>query len=304
MRARRRISSNNPTLEARRDQLGVPVIDRRPAGQHEPGDHPGAGRVGSPAAAGVAVMLAGQCPRVPIMTTSRERLDVPGEFVFPVPPLGLPEDGSAGAVAASEAGSLFVTRAHAASPGFTLTDGTAAAVAEVCSRLDDMPLAIELAATRCPALGPAQLAARLEGHPAQGRLHWPGRSPTARPRCWPASVRACPTRGSRPGCTCPKPGSRATSRGCWTSWAAPTAPRPACSPATPRYRQPVARVGEAAGWNSGWVPGRLGCVLRPDVRARRVRRASRARREPAAVAIMSLTRLVASCCRISGWSAR
>ncbi len=57
---------------------------------------------------------------------------------------------------------------------------------------------------------------------------------------------------------------------------------------------------EAAGWNSGWVPGRPGCVLRPDVRARRVQRASRARREPAAVAIMSLTRSVASCCRISG----
>ena len=57
---------------------------------------------------------------------------------------------------------------------------------------------------------------------------------------------------------------------------------------------------EAAGWNSGWVPGRPGCVLRPDVRARRVRRASRARRESAAVAIMSLTRSVTSCCRISG----
>jgi DNA-binding CsgD family transcriptional regulator len=67
-----------------------------------------------------------------------------------------------------------------------------------------------------------------------------------------------------------------------------------------RYRQLVARVGEAAGWNSGWVPGRPGCVLRPDVRARRVRRASRARRESAAVAIMSLTRSVTSCCMISG----
>ena len=55
-------------------------------------------------AARVAVMLAGQCPRVRILTTSRERLDVPGEFVFPVPPLELPEDSSAGAVAASEAG--------------------------------------------------------------------------------------------------------------------------------------------------------------------------------------------------------
>ena len=128
-------------------------------------------------AAGVAVMLAGQCPRVRIMNTSRERLDVPGEFVFPVPPLGLPEDGSAGAVAASEAGSLFVTRARAASPGFTLTDGNAAAVAEVCSRLDGMPLAIELAAARCPALGPAQLAARLEGHPGllAGGAARPGR---------------------------------------------------------------------------------------------------------------------------------
>jgi predicted ATPase len=128
-------------------------------------------------AARAAVMLAGNCPRVRIMNTSRERLDVPGEFVFPVPPLELPEDGSAGAVAASEAGSLFVTRARAASPAFTLTTGNAAAIAEVCSRLDGMPLAIELAAARCPALGPAQLAARLDGHPGllSGSAARPGR---------------------------------------------------------------------------------------------------------------------------------
>jgi predicted ATPase/DNA-binding CsgD family transcriptional regulator len=113
----------------------------------------------------VVVMLAGQCRRVRILATSRERLDVPGEFVFPVPPLGLPEDGSVRAVAASEAGTLFVTRARAASPGFALTDRDAAAIAEVCARLDGMPLAIELAAARCPAFGPVQLAARLEGHP-------------------------------------------------------------------------------------------------------------------------------------------
>ena len=113
----------------------------------------------------VVMMLAGQCPRVRILATSRERLDVPGELVFPVPPLGLPEDASVRAVAASEAGTLFVTRARAASPAFALTDGDAAAIAEVCSRLDGMPLAIELAAARCPALGPVQLAARLEGHP-------------------------------------------------------------------------------------------------------------------------------------------
>ena len=125
----------------------------------------------------VAAMLAGQCPRVRILATSRERLDVPGEFVFPVPPLELPEDGSAHAIAASEAGSLFITRARAASPGFALTAGNAAAVAEVCSRLDGMPLAIELAAARCPALGAAQLAARLEGHPGllAGGAARPGR---------------------------------------------------------------------------------------------------------------------------------
>jgi predicted ATPase/DNA-binding CsgD family transcriptional regulator len=125
----------------------------------------------------VVVMLAGQCHRVRILTTSRERLDVPGEFVFPVPPLGLPEDGSVRAVAASEAGSLFVARARAASPAFTLTEGNSAAISEVCSRLDGMPLAIELAAARCPALGPVQLAARLEGHPGllSGGAARPGR---------------------------------------------------------------------------------------------------------------------------------
>ena len=125
----------------------------------------------------VVVTLAGQCRRVRILATSRERLDVPGEFVFPVPPLELPEDGSGEAVAASEAGALFVTRARAASPGFALTAGNAAAVAEVCSRLDGMPLAIELAAARCPTLGPAQLAARLEGHPGllAGGAARPGR---------------------------------------------------------------------------------------------------------------------------------
>jgi predicted ATPase/DNA-binding CsgD family transcriptional regulator len=125
----------------------------------------------------VVVMLAGQCRRVRILATSRERLDVPGELVFPVPPLELPEDGSVRAVAASEAGSLFVTRARAASPAFALTVGNSAAVAEVCSRLDGMPLAIELAAARCPALGPGQLAARLEGHPGllSGGAARPGR---------------------------------------------------------------------------------------------------------------------------------
>ena len=117
------------------------------------------------AAAGLVATLLAQCPRVRFLATSRERLDVPGELVFPVPPLGLPADGSAAAVAGSEAGLLFAARAGAASPAFELTEGNSAAVARVCSRLDGMPLAIELAAARCPALGPAELAARLDGHP-------------------------------------------------------------------------------------------------------------------------------------------
>ena len=117
------------------------------------------------AAAGLVASLLAQCRRVRFLATSRERLDVPGELVFPVPPLGLPADGSAAAVAASEAGMLFAARAAAASPAFELSAHNSAAVAEVCARLDGMPLAIELAAARCPALDPAELAARLDGRP-------------------------------------------------------------------------------------------------------------------------------------------
>ena len=113
------------------------------------------------------VMLAGQCRRMRIMTTSRERLDVPGEFVFPVPPLELPDDGSVRAVAGSEAGHLFITRARAANPAFALSAGNSAAIAEVCAQLDGMPLAIELAAARCPARsGPRSSPARLEEYPS------------------------------------------------------------------------------------------------------------------------------------------
>jgi predicted ATPase/DNA-binding CsgD family transcriptional regulator len=117
------------------------------------------------AAAGLVASLLAQCRRVRFLATSRERLDVPGELVFPVPPLGLPGDGSAAAVAASEAGMLFTTRASAASPAFELSADNSAAIAEVCTRLDGMPLAIELAAARCPVLDPAELAARLDGRP-------------------------------------------------------------------------------------------------------------------------------------------
>jgi predicted ATPase/DNA-binding CsgD family transcriptional regulator len=116
-------------------------------------------------AAGLVATLLAQCRRVRFLATGRERLDVPGELVYPVPSLGLPADGSAAAVAASEAGMLFAARAGAASPGFELSADNSAAVAQVCARLDGIPLAIELAAARCPVLGAAELAARLDGHP-------------------------------------------------------------------------------------------------------------------------------------------
>ena len=87
------------------------------------------------------------------LATSRERLDVPGEFVFPVPPLGLPRTGRSAAVAASEAGRLLVARARAASPAFTLTAGNSAAIARCASGWTACRLAVELAAARCPALG-------------------------------------------------------------------------------------------------------------------------------------------------------
>ncbi|HEY6296811.1 MAG TPA: LuxR C-terminal-related transcriptional regulator [Streptosporangiaceae bacterium] len=114
-------------------------------------------------AAGLVAAVLARSPRVRFLATSRERLDVPGEMVFPVPPLGLPADSSAAGVAASEAGTLFGARARAAGPAFALSEDNAAAVAQVCARLDGIPLAIELAAARCPALGPAELAARLDG---------------------------------------------------------------------------------------------------------------------------------------------
>src|SRR5205807_2589879 len=80
------------------------------------------------AAAGLVATLVAQGRRVRFLATSRERLDVPGELVFPVPPLGLPAGGSAAAVAASEAGMPFAARAGAASPGFELSARNSAAV--------------------------------------------------------------------------------------------------------------------------------------------------------------------------------
>ena len=110
------------------------------------------------------VNLLNSCPQLSILVTSRERLAVAGEQVWPVPPLDLPaatERLSAAALLSSDAVRLFADRACMARPSFTVNDGNAVAVAEICTRLDGIPLALELAAARLSALGLEELLVRL-----------------------------------------------------------------------------------------------------------------------------------------------
>ncbi|HYT84590.1 MAG TPA: protein kinase [Gemmatimonadales bacterium] len=105
------------------------------------------------------------CPHLRIMTTSREALGVGGERAWLVPALTLPETAqpvTRAVAAASEAIRLFVERTQAVRPSFALIDGNAAAVTQICRRLDGLPLAIELAAARARVLDPQQIAARLD----------------------------------------------------------------------------------------------------------------------------------------------
>jgi non-specific serine/threonine protein kinase len=101
---------------------------------------------------------------VRVLAASRERLDMPGEWAVAVRPLRLPEAGAErdpAALAANEAVRLFVERAQMAANRFTLDAASAAAVAEVCRRLDGIPLAIELAAARVSVLSAAEIRDRL-----------------------------------------------------------------------------------------------------------------------------------------------
>ncbi|MFW6092135.1 MAG: AfsR/SARP family transcriptional regulator, partial [Actinomycetota bacterium] len=111
----------------------------------------------------LADTILAQCPNVVVLATSREIFHLPAERVWPVAPLAVPPpDGTTEEVAGAPAGELFVARAEAVEPTFSITDGNAGAVAELCRRLDGMPLAIELAAARTRALSPADLVARLD----------------------------------------------------------------------------------------------------------------------------------------------
>jgi predicted ATPase/class 3 adenylate cyclase len=110
----------------------------------------------------LAERLLRDCPDVRVLATSREGLAVPGERVWPLRSLSVPRDTDPGSLAASAAIMLFVDRASAARPGFRLDESNAAAVAEVCRRLDGIPLALELAAARVVAMSPAEIAGHLD----------------------------------------------------------------------------------------------------------------------------------------------
>ncbi|MCX5010925.1 LuxR C-terminal-related transcriptional regulator [Streptomyces sp. NBC_00555] len=133
-----------------------------------------------PAAAEAVAALAGD-PRVVVLATALEPLGVYGERLVPLAPLPVP--GSAGTgdpheVLEAASVALFVRRARDADPDFALTLENAAAVAEICTRLDGLPLAVELAARRLRLLSPQSLAARLRGRTtvlAGGPAHAPER---------------------------------------------------------------------------------------------------------------------------------
>lgn len=118
-----------------------------------------------PAANDVSELLS-LCPKLKVLVTSREALRVRGEQLFPVAPLSLPNGNrqtpdTAEEVSRYEAVRLFVERAQKAVPSFALTDDNAAVVAEICTRLDGLPLAIELATARLKLFSPEELRDRL-----------------------------------------------------------------------------------------------------------------------------------------------
>ena len=121
-----------------------------------------------------------------VLATSREPLSVHAEQRYPVSPLALPEIGTMGdaeALAEVAAVALFCERAATLDPDFRLGDANAAAVGEICRRVDGLPLAIELAAARCGLLSPDEIATRLAaalGSLGAGARDAPARQQTLR----------------------------------------------------------------------------------------------------------------------------
>lgn len=117
------------------------------------------------AAAGLVAELLKTTSRLKIVVTSRVALDIYGEYQFEIKPLALPgpaELASLAELAANPAVSLFVQRAQARTPGFSLNEENAAAIARICHKLDGLPLALELAAARTRLFTPQAILDRLD----------------------------------------------------------------------------------------------------------------------------------------------
>jgi len=115
-----------------------------------------------PAASFVAAIL-GRCPEITMLVTSQAALGITGEQLYPLHPLGTPasRETAADVIMRAEAVALFAQRARAVNPHLTIDDKAARTIAEICRKLDGLPLAIELAAERTNILSPAALLARL-----------------------------------------------------------------------------------------------------------------------------------------------
>lgn len=117
------------------------------------------------ASAQVAHELLVHCPRLKVLATSREQLRIAGEQVYLVPPMRVPRREAwtyADLLREFEGVRLFVERARLVQPTFQLGEENARAVAQICARLDGLPLALELAASRVNLLSPQEIAARLD----------------------------------------------------------------------------------------------------------------------------------------------
>ncbi len=145
------------------------------------------------------------------MVTSRVHLELAGERLFPVPPLALPEGvADPATMSRNEAVALFLDRARAFLPTFELTDGNAGAVADICARLDGLPLAIELAAAQLRVFAPAELVVHLERRlPLRTAGGERPRAPTHAARDHRVEP---PARSTSPSAAC-SPGSRRSAEG-------------------------------------------------------------------------------------------
>ena len=114
------------------------------------------------AASTLAASILAGCPEVSVLATSREPLGIAGEQLWPMSLLAVPGADDLASVSASEAAQLFVARAQLMRPDFEIDARTAPIVAQICRRLDGLPLAIELAAARVRTMALGELAERLE----------------------------------------------------------------------------------------------------------------------------------------------